>query len=369
MSTAGCWGAHPAPPSEATAPPELHLGPLTDYVPAPTLRWLLQAEPARIAREPGTLASLAPLIGEDAWSAFAERNGFDLREMPAALVAGFDFGTLFLLPATGRDDAIERSFRQRLLRGESTARPHPDVIRVRGLVGQTPQALLRARGHLVALASGDPTLTRIVEGYLLGRFHKTPPALAGSALRAHADFASGSPLRLWIPGPQAAPDELPPPFDGWAGSLPGVTAFLASGDFFEEQPCACRPGAPGGPALRVHVAAVGPWDPASTSPEPLGALWESLASSAPGRLLQLNAPLREPRLAVAPLSGGARLDLTVDLALRPLLQGLHQLLAGDLAGIFPPRPSVGGRAVWPAGAGGLASRPLGRQGAPRKPSP
>lgn len=284
------------------------------------------------------LPALDPLIGADDWKAFRERNGFDLRETKEALVAGFDFGTLFLLATSGQDAAIEQRFRQRLLRGQTSARPHPDVIRVQGVVGETPQTLLRAQGHFIALAEGDPTLARIVEGYLLQRFRKTPTALAGAALREHADFAAGFPLRLWIPGPQQSAGELPPPFDHLGETLPAVTAFLAGADFFEEKPCACRPGAPAGPALRLHVAVAGPWDPDAVSPEPLGALWDALAESPSGRLLHLDTPLRAPRLAVAPLPEGARLEVIVDLALGPLLGGLHELVAGELEEIFSPPP-------------------------------
>lgn len=302
------------------------------------MRWLLAVEPARIARHPGVLPALDPLIGEDDWKAFRGRNGFDLRETEDALIAGFDFGTLFLLATSDRDAAIERRFRQRLLRGHTSARPHPDVIRVQGVVGETPQTLVRARGHLIALAEGDPSLARIVEGYLLQRFRKTPTALAGAALRDHADFAAGFPLRLWVPGPQQSAGEMPPPFDQLAEALPGVTAFLAGADFFEERPCACRPEAPAGPALRLRIAAAGPWDPEGVSPEPLGVLWDSLAASPSGRLLHLDTPLRPPRPMVAPRTEGARLEITVDLALGPLLRGLYELLAGELEQIFSPPP-------------------------------
>lgn len=291
-------------------------------------------EPARIARHPGVLPALAPFIGEADWKAFHERNGFDLRETTGALVAGFDLGTLFLLEADGRDDAVERRFRGRLLRGHTSAKPHPDVIRVQGVVGEMPQTLVRARGQLIALAEGDPSLARIVEGFLLRRFRKTPTALAGAALRDHADFAAGAPLRLWIPSPQQNASELLSPFADLTETLPGTTAFLAGADLFEEKPCACRPGAPGGPALRLRIAAAGPWDPNRISPEPLGALWDALAMSPPGRLLHLDAPLRPPQLTITPLPEGARLEVTVDLALTPLLHGLHELLAGELAEIF-----------------------------------
>src|SRR5690606_1193683 len=189
-------------PAERAAP-ALHEGPLTEYVPAPTLRWLLLAHPERIAAAPGVLEALAPLVSDDGWSRFTERNGFDPRRSPTLLAAGFELGTLYLIeppePAHGR--SMEERFRERLSHGEVVARPHPALTPVQGVLAGTPQALLRVEDRFVAHADGDPSLIRIVEGFLLGRFTKTPSALRGATLRAHATFADGAPLRAWIPGP------------------------------------------------------------------------------------------------------------------------------------------------------------------------
>lgn len=324
------------PPAEAASNEEieLHQGPLTDYVPAPTLEWLLWAEPARIARQPGVLRELTAWIDEAAWHSFEERNGFDLRTTPHLLGAGFPFGTLVLLPSSDRDDTIERRFRERLLHHDATtSRPHPALSRLHGVTATAPEALLRAHDRLVALATGDLTLVRFVEGYLLRRLVKTPPALEGVTLRPHARFAEGAPLRLWVTAP--FDEALPLPVE----LREEASAVILAAEFFElavdrkVEPEAESPQL----GLRLRLAVAGPWDPNEISPEPLKRAWSALAESSLGHLLDLEAPLREPEFGVTRPDGansGARLELTVELPLGPLLQRLQGLLVGSLSDLF-----------------------------------
>jgi hypothetical protein len=295
------------------------------------------AEPARIAREPGILPALAPLVDAERFQQFTERAGFDPRETSDLVVAGFELGTLYLLSAPERGPQIEQAFRDRLLRGEVIEQPHPALTRIQGVAGTRPQALLHARDRLVAVAVDDLRLVRFVEGYLLGRFRKTPPALAGAALRDHADFAAAAPLRLWIPGsPGAGPlDDLP-------DARSGVTATLAGAEFVGAKGCACEGGG-ADPVVRLHLAVAGPWEPADTRGELLETLWRQVVDSPTGHLLALDRPLRPPSVEVVAAGTGARIELHVDYLLRPLVHRLRGVLAGSLEELFsssdaPPGP-------------------------------
>lgn len=332
LSCLACGGSE-TPPRIAETPgksvSELHQGPLTDYVPAPTLQWLLLAEPARIARA-DVLEALAPLVDDGAWKRFEDRNGFDVRATSEAAVAKFEYGTLFLWRPGSEDELIERRFRERLLQDDSSKRPHPRLTSVRGLVGQTPQGFLRAQGQLVTLAVEDPTLVRVVEGYLLGRFRKTPSALRGAALRDDADFAEDAPLRFFMPAP-ADGQTFPPPLHVFSGAQ----AFLGAASFEE------GPDATDGPIVRLRLAVSGPWEARETSTEPLEDAWHRVATSATGRLLHLDQPHTQPELRVVEGPGHTRLELQVNLSVRLFLQGLRQFLSAELEEIFPPAEAPG----------------------------
>jgi hypothetical protein len=333
---AGCHGAGPTPATAESSDSvaELPQGPLADYVPAPTLRWLLLASPQRVAEHPGLLDALAPLVDEAAWQRFSDRNGVDPRVTASALIAGFELGTLYMVSDGMAGPTMVQRFRDRLLKGEATAQPHPRLLRVRGVVGESPQALLHAKDRLVALSVGDPTLVRLVEGYLLGRFRETPPVLSGAALGPHAQFEGNAPLRLFVPDPAA---EIPWLFEGPLASLRESSAALLALELFDLPSCKCRPDGPTGPGLRLHWAVAGPWAPSEVSAQPLLEAWEALSLSATGQLLQLHPPLNPPRQSVSPLEdGGSRLELRVELALKPLVRSLQDVLSAELEEIFRP---------------------------------
>lgn len=196
----------------------------------------------------------------------------------------------------------------------------------------------------MAQGDGDPALVRIVEGFLLRRFSKTPTALRGATLRAHAAFAADAPLRSWIPGPLDPLSVFPD-----SELFRTATAALVAVEPFEHEPCPCQGPAPpetAGTALRVHFGLAGPWDP-STSAAALDATWQSLAQSATGRLLHLDTPFRAPQSRVVVTEDGVRLELVIELALAPLARGLHEVIAGELPELFGPAagpPSAEGSA-------------------------
>ena len=78
-----------APAAEPTparpAPEPLHDGPITDYVPAAGLRWMVAGRPRRLARNTAFAEALKPLLPAKRLEAYAVSTGIDLRRTPSAL--------------------------------------------------------------------------------------------------------------------------------------------------------------------------------------------------------------------------------------------------------------------------------------------
>jgi hypothetical protein len=311
--------------ARANAAPEapLHQGPLTDFVPAPGLRWLIAGSPAYFARQPAFAEPLARLFSAERLDGFALGTGIDLRRTEHAALAAYELGQLYLVDASGWVSAPELRFAERAAGSALSERPHPRLWRVSGLVSGAPQALVRIDDRVLAVAVGDPTLARVVEAYATGRLERTPPALRGAALSTlPEDVREPAPLALYALGP----------FEGeWAaaagGLLEGALAFSASVRASDRADDA---------RLELHVVLSGTWDPA-TSGEQLLRTWSVLAESELGRLLALNTPLREPRARAS----STLLELELALDARPLLAGLHAAVAGSVNELLqlPVRPA------------------------------
>jgi hypothetical protein len=311
--------AVPAASAQAPRPPALHDGPLTDYVAAAGLRWLIVGRPMDLAEDSAFVETLSPLFPPQRLQAFTETTGVDLRKTPSALVAGFDFGTLYVAETPRQNEKVQALFTERLLHGAIVRRPHPNLHRVSGTIGKTPQMLVRIDRELIAIAVGDPTPARVVEAYARRRLERSPTALQGSALAALPRELEREPLRLYAPGP----------FEGeWEGAarglLGGATALGVG----------VRPVDGGG--LRVIVFLVGAWSSVPDAADRLRGAWEDLARSALGSVLGLGSVRNAPAIETTPDLLIGRLELE----LAPLVRGLHTAVAGDTWEILDlPRPS------------------------------
>src|SRR5688572_24057053 len=182
------WGCASTPPTRAAevlpAPawPELHRGPLTDYVPSAGLRWLLTGSPRYFAQHPALGPLRASWLTDERFRAFSSATGIDLTRTERALVAGFDLGTLYMADASGWVDVPEAPFAERLAGSGTMRRPHPQVWRLTGVVGSIPHALVRVDRDLMAVSVGDLTPARIVELRARGRLPNVATALTGAAL-------------------------------------------------------------------------------------------------------------------------------------------------------------------------------------------
>ena len=134
------WGCVSAPPASAgdvrSAPewPELHRGPLTDYVPAAGLRWLLVGSPRYFALHDALRPLRESWLTDERFKAFSSATGIDLMRTERALVAGFDLGTLYMADASGWVEMPEAPFAERLAGSGTMHRPHPQVWRLTGVV-------------------------------------------------------------------------------------------------------------------------------------------------------------------------------------------------------------------------------------------
>lgn len=314
----GCAASAPsaAPPPAAPQPTEapLQLGALSDFVPAAGLRWLIAGSPGYFARQPALAGVRERWLTDQRWAQFAKATGVDLLRTERALVAGFDLGTLYLADASGWVTKPEQPFIERLAGSARVQRTHSAVWRVTGLVGSTPEALVRLDDALVAVAVQDPMLARVVEYRARGRLSGVVPALHGAALSGlPAEFLEPGPLRMYALGPFAE-HTLP---EG-AGLLTAATAIAAAIELE-------------GDLLQLRIALAGSWD-SERDREQLSSLWQAVSTAPLGRELSLDQPRSEP---VASASDGA-LVLALRLDAQRVLSGLEQVGAGRLEPLLPP---------------------------------
>jgi hypothetical protein len=314
-------GGSPAPaskPSPARADPPLHEGPLTDYIPAAGLRWMVVGSPRALARHPSLAPAIALLLPKERLDAFARGSGVDLRQVDAALAAGFDYSTLYVV-APPEPASVEARFRERLVSEPVQARPHPQITRLTGIVGQTPQTLVRVEERLVAVAVGSALPARIVELFALRKLRKSRPALSGSALSSLPSELERAPLRFYAPGPFGAE---------WTRGARGLlAAATAVGVVASPQP---------GGRVQVRVVVAGDWSGAvHEAASALQAVWDDLSQSGTGKLLGLNEPVSGP--VIEPAEN--LLELRVELDALTLARGLRAAVEADVWEILDiPRP-------------------------------
>src|SRR5690606_3058680 len=304
------------PATERPKAPALFLGPLTSYVPAAGLRWMVVGELRRLANHPGLLPALEPLFPDQGLQRYEQSAGLDLRRVETALIAGFDFGVLYAARTGAASERVTAAFIERLVSGPVVRRPHPDVVRISGVVGTTPQTLVRLDDHLVAVAVGDPTPARVVEAFARRKLRRSPAALDGHALSSLPDDLAQAPLRFYAPGPFKGEWLL-----GARGLLAQAVAVGITGVFVDGQ--------------RVEARLVMTGDFCDDAPERLAGAWEDLAQSSLGKLLGFNHPEEPPRITRA---GDDRLELSVSLGLGPMIAGLRAAVVADVWEILDMTP-------------------------------
>lgn len=277
---------------------------------------MVVASPREIAGNPQLSAALAPLVPAARLDAYAVATGLDLRKVPSAAVAGFDLGTLSVAELPGNEAPLIRErFASRLRDGGIERQRVPGVRRITGTEADAPRGLVTVDNHIVALATGDLTLTRIVEAYAERRL-RSPTALQGAALSPLPRVPESTLVSFYAPGPfvdewmragrgllesaLAVQAGVESRTDGWLA----VTLTLA-GDFRKTEDVA-----------RLEAA------------------WSDLAGSSTGRLLGFDRATRIVASEHPPL-----LTLSLQLPLAPLVAGLRAVSVANVSEIFQVIPS------------------------------
>ncbi|HEX9620035.1 MAG TPA: hypothetical protein VF989_07875 [Polyangiaceae bacterium] len=327
-------GASPNSPTRTSteAPAPLRPGPLTGYIPAAGLRWLVVAHPRAVLNEPSWQEAARHLVSDERLDDFARASGIDLRRTREAIVAGYALGVLYAVRSDGAAVHAEERFAARSLHGVKVDRPHPDLTRVSGVIGATPQTLLRIGSDIVAIGVGDPMPIRAAEAFALGRLKRSVPVFRGAALAGLAEYEADAPFRFFALGPF---DE---PWESAALGLLGAASAVG---------VAARPA--GGERLRARLHIAGDFANTNDHDTPLSRLaraWHAVSESSFGRLLGLDETVEPPRLAAT--EGGLSLDVAFEVM--PLARGLHAATAGgvkEILGGLEPTPSSPGPAVEP----------------------
>ncbi len=314
-------------PLAAVAPTRpLHRGPLSDFVSAASLRWLVLLRPQQILAEPELGQAIRQIVSERRFDAFQESSGVDLRMLPSAAIAGFPYATLYLAEVPSGVTANARTlFSERLLEGAVTKQPRPTLTRITGVVGQTPETLLTIDERAIAVAVGDPIQARIAEAYAEERLKNSPTALHGAALSSLPDLFTSNAVVLFAPGPFA---------DEWQRAAGGLLQSAVA--------VAIATRSIGSGKLATTICLAGAWgDSAADAATRLGSAWTTFARSSAGRLFGLRETAEvtaQPEL----------LTLRVELDLEPLVRGLRASVLGDVTQILrlpdksksaPPAPS------------------------------
>ncbi len=302
-----------APPSKADSS-SIHRGPLTDYVPAAGLRWMVVGNPKAFAEDQGFMTAFQRLVPADRLTAFASGSGVELTSLPEGCIAGFDYGTLYLARVGKNTTRVRERFEARLVTDPVTRSAHSGVWRVTGLIANTPESLLSIDNDYSAIALGDPLLIRIVEGFTLDRFKKTPPALSGAALSTLPGELKAAPFRFYAPGP--FPEE-------WAKGAQGLLAQA----FAFGVAITLRSGS----RLQVHAVMSGTFGPdLDQARSRLLNTWDAIQTSPIGHVLGLKENTEPSRLEVR--SSEATLDFTLES--EALMKGLAAAVSADTKGIF-----------------------------------
>ena len=300
----------PAAPPVAAAP-SLHQGPLSDLIPAASLRWLVLVRPSELFADPELGPALGQVVTERRLDAFAEASGVDLRHVPKAAVAGFPYATLYLAEVPAETAASAREhFTDRLVAGAATKHPRAGLTRISGIVGQTPETLLTIDDRAVAVAVGDPLIAKIAEAYAEERLKSSPTALNGSALATLPSLAD-SPLVLLAPGPFA---------DEWRNAAGGLLeSTVAVGATLHRASA-------GKIAATIYLS--GGWgNEAEAAARRLATAWTAFTQSTAGHLFAL-----DPNAVVE--STPDLLTLRVELELEPLVRGLKAAVFSDIADLM-----------------------------------
>lgn len=215
------------PPSPAS-PPEareaIALRHAADYVVAPGLRWLVATEPSALLS--ALNAAQAPWPAPARIAAFEHAVGVTLKHLSEAVIAGFDYSTLYVARSAPQQeialDGAFPAFHAHLTTSPIT-RNVLDLSFHSGTREETPEHFVRFDPSTVGWSEGDPSSLKAAALLSRHRLTATRSALLGASLSLlPADCHRGT-LVLYLPGPIA------PDLDASAHLDSGVLELLLAG--------------------------------------------------------------------------------------------------------------------------------------------
>lgn len=258
-----------------------------------------------------------PVFGADRIRAFSQASGADPTQIDEAWIAGYDLGELYVFDGKSVGESAERAFESRSLTTRSLSSDFDNLTHMTGIIEQTPHALVRIDQHLVAIATGDIQLARIVRAYAEGKLAKTPTAFGDRFLSSYESFQPDAPVRAFLRGPyENSTDAVA------AGFITGVSAVSFQGS-----------------ELRVHARALGAWPTDGGLERHLGTYLDQLLSTRELRALGWGFPTdppevtcepREDELVLCSAEGAWNSAAVAD--------ALHRITAGTLAEILAGAP-------------------------------
>jgi hypothetical protein len=281
----------PSPAQSAATPvsssPPLVVRRLDTLLARARLRYVVEVKPREVAQIPFLLPAIGRLADEPHLARFASQTGFDLRELPEAVVATYagdgEDETLYLVRHNADQATIERRFRERLTGDVRRFVERDDVVRVSGTVG-TLRAELLLIGRDVAGFQLGGRLNRgpvkIASLFAMGLLRRSPSVFSEEPLLGLSVRVWPAPFRAFALGPFALPGQTN---HGILGLLARATAVAAT----------VRPSARD--ALLFIVTITGDFtrmhERAATE---LLRAWLKLSSSSLGHLLGIDQPREGP---------------------------------------------------------------------------
>ncbi len=311
----GCAAAAP-PPLPKPLPP-LHTDDLAALCTGAGLVWMVLVKPREIAAIPWLIPDIGLFATEGRLDAFEKDTGFDLRQIPEAILARFDEtldgADLQLVRHNADGRSIAKLFGDRIVKGYAHAEDRPDVVRIGGTIGTASHAFARIGSDVVAFQEGgsvEKGPARVATLYAEDHLKRTPRALETEPLKSLAARFGKAPLIALAKGPFT---------DEWKKAAKGLLeASTAVG-------AAARPTAREN--LGIAIALTGDFrSSAGDASDVLLAAWNDFASTEMGSLLGLDHPVEAP----LPTHTDEVVALAVEVDPHHFAKGLHALVAEDV---------------------------------------
>ncbi len=310
---------------------------------------MVDLRPSEIAAHSELIPAIRWLVPEERFEAFARRNGgLDLRTMRGLTLADYGKTTLFLARAPLDPARVEAAFAEHVVAVDGraldrkSASPTTQIVRTWGTSSAGHEQLAIFGVEAAAVERGRLGPLRVAELFAEGRLKKASPALRTAPLSRAVELLGDAPMRAFAPGPFN---------DEWGRGVGGLLAASTAVALAVRISQPAEPSSAGG-RLDATLVLLGTWkDDASAAKDRLAAVFNTVAHSSLGRLVGLDQPLANARVASTPSGDALVLDVSLDATL--LARGLNAATGASIADIM----SFGTRASRPPEVPRTSPRP------------